>query len=53
MNRVRPNTGIKSVFAMNIHLSVDTCSQSSGNCSKMNRKKHSNSALVTCALAGR
>jgi hypothetical protein len=42
-----------TVFAMNIYLREDTLSQSNGDCMIMKRKKDSNWAEVTCALAGR
>jgi len=47
MNKVRPKIGIMMVFAMNRYLSVDTCSQSSGNWTRIKRKKYSICAEVT------
>jgi hypothetical protein len=42
-----------SVFAMNMYRRLLTCSHSSGSWTRMKRKKHSSSALVTWADAGR
>lgn len=53
MNSVRPNTGMIIVLAMNMYRRVLTCSHSNGSWIRMKRKKHSISALVTWADAGR
>lgn len=53
MNKVKPNTGIITVLAMNIYRRLLTCSHNSGSWTRMKRKKHSSSALVTWAPAGR